>query len=261
MPRPIWSGSISFGLINIPVTLYSASRERELDFDMLHAKDHSPIRFARICRAEGKEVPYQDIVKGYEYRKGDYVILDDEDFKKADARKTKTIDIFEFTDADEIDPIYFEKPYYLAPEERAAKAYVLLREALKKSHKVGVAKYVLRNKETIGILKVEGDLLVLDQARYKDELRTPKITVPKIKTTAHEVSMALKLINELQGHFQPGKYHDSYSAELKKVIAEKAHGKTIKVKGKAPVATKVPDIMDVLRSSLEKEHKKHSRAR
>lgn len=255
MPRPIWSGSISFGLINIPVKLYGASKERELKFNLLHAKDMSPIRYARICRAEGKEVPYQDVAKGYEYREGDYVILHDEDFAKADLKRTKSIEIFEFVDGDEIDPIYFEKPYYIEPDAKAAKAYILLREALKKSKKMGVAKYVLRNKEQLGVLKVSGNYLVLDQIRFKDELAKPQIEVPSTKTTAKELAMALDLIDKLSGPFAPEKYKDEYSAKLKKVIAQKAKGKTVKVQGKAPVATKVPDIMEMLRESLKNELK------
>ncbi|MFZ2804538.1 MAG: Ku protein [Patescibacteria group bacterium] len=259
MAHPLWSGSISFGLINIPVRLYSASVEREFNFQLLHKKDLSPISYARVCRAEGKEVPYEDVVKGYEYRKGDYVILHDEDFEKVDLKRTKSIDISSFTDESEIDPIYLEKPYYIEPDERAVKAYLILREALRVSHKVGVASYVLHNKEHLGILKVEGDVLVLDQLRYKEELKKPGLKVPKGKTSKREIDMALKLINQLTEHFHPEKYHDAYSDELKKVIAKKAHGKPVKAKGKEPKPTKVPDIMSVLRKSLEKEQKSHAR--
>lgn len=256
MSRPIWSGSISFGLINIPVQLYSGSIEREVQFHLLHSKDLSPIRYARVCRAEGKEIPYEDVVKGYEYRKGDYVILHDEDFEKADARKTKSIEIFTFTDADEIDMMYFNKPYYLEPDEHAAKAYILLREALSKTKKVGVAKFVLRNKEHLAVLKPEGDVLVLVQLRYKADLVKPKIEVPKGRTTEREIDMAIKLIDQLNGHFHPEKYHDEYSGALKRVIAKRAHGKPVKPKGEAPEPTNVPDIMAVLRASLERGKEK-----
>lgn len=253
MPRPIWSGSISFGLINIPVKMYSASVERELRFHLMHEKDLSPINYARICRAEGIEVPHEDIVKGYEYRKGDYVILHDEDFAKANLKRTKAIEIFEFTKQSEIDPIYLEKPYYLEPDEHAAKAYVILREALNASRKVGIATYVLHDKEHLGILKAEGDVLILDQLRFKDEITRPDLKIPHLKTPAREIHMALELIDQLTKHFHPEKFHDSYTAEIKQVIAKKAHGKTVRVKGKAPTPTKVPDIMSVLRASLRKE--------
>src|SRR5262249_10175282 len=139
--RALWSGSLSFGLINIPVRIYSATEARALDFDMLHKKDLSPIRFARICKAEEKEVPWQEIVKGYEYQEGEYVVLDEEDFKRASVKKTKTIEIIDFVEEIEIDPVYYEKPYYLEPGKGADKAYVLLRESLKKSKKVAIARF------------------------------------------------------------------------------------------------------------------------
>src|SRR5215211_1486354 len=141
--RALWTGSLSFGLINIPMKLYSATQEHGLNFDMLHKKDLSPIRYARICKADGKEIPYKDIVKGYEYQKGDYVVLVEEDFKRANIKKTKSIEMIEFTKESEINPLYYEKPYYLEPDKGADKAYVLLREALLKSKKVGIAKFVL----------------------------------------------------------------------------------------------------------------------
>jgi len=260
MARPLWSGSISFGLINVPVRLYTASVERELSFHLLHEKDVSPIRYARICREEGREVPSEDIVKGYEYRKGDYVILHDEDFQKADLRRTKSIDVFEFVEEKEVDPIYFEKPYYIEPEEGAGKAYVILREALAKSKRVGVAKYVLHNKEHLAVLKPEGDMLMLVNLRFKDELTRPKLKIPKGKSSQREVDMALRLIDQLTEHFKPEKFHDSYSGELKKIIAKKARGKTVKSKSKAPTPTDVPDIMSMLKKSLEKK-KSHAHAR
>jgi DNA end-binding protein Ku len=236
--------------------MYTAAVERELSFHMLHEKDLSPIRFARICRADGKEIPQDHIVKGYEYRDGDYVILHDEDFKKADVHKTKSIDIVEFSEAASIDPIYFEKPYYLEPAPGAGKAYVILREALIKSGKVGVAKYVLRNKEHVGILKAEGNALILDQMRYKDEMTKPKLTIPAGHPAKNEIAMAIKLIDQFSGAFHPEKFHDAYSKDLEKVIEKKAHGKPVHVKGVEPVPTKAPDIMAMLKASLEKEHAK-----
>ncbi len=256
MPKPLWSGSLSFGLINIPVRMYGAAVDRELQFNMLHEKDLSPIRFVRVCSAEGKPVPFPDIVKGYEFRKGDYVILHDEDFEKANVHKTKTIDVIEFSDAQEVEMKYFEKPYYLEPDPNAAKAYILLREALKKSGKVGIAKFVLRNKEHLGLLKPEGNLLMIDQLRFKDELKKPHLNIPERSATGREVVMAIKLIDQLSAHFHPEKFHDAYSQDLKKIINKKAHGKPIHLKGKEPVPTKVPDIMTMLRASLEKEHRK-----
>jgi DNA end-binding protein Ku len=254
--RPMWTGSISFGLVNIPVRLYSASVEREFEFHMLHKKDLSPIRFARICRSDGKEVPYDQIVRGYEYQKGDYVVLTDEDFKKANLKRTKSIEIFEFVNGNEVDPMYFDRPYYIEPIEGSAKAYVLLREALARSGKVGVAKYVIARKEHLGILKPEGDLLLLDQMRFSDEVRKPTgLNIPsRTQASANEIKVALQLINHLTKPFHPEKYHDSYAEELRDVIEKKSHGKMVKVKGEEPEPTKMPDLMMMLKESLEKEY-------
>jgi DNA end-binding protein Ku len=210
--RAIWTGALSFGLVNIPVRLYSATSGTGLEFDMLHKKDLSPIRYARVCRADGKEVPYEEIVKGYEYKKGDYVVLTDEDFKKAAPRRTKTVDIFDFVKEDEIDSVYFEKPYYLEPDKGAGKAYSLLREALKKSKKVGLAKFVLRNKEHLAVIKPFGKVVVLNQLRFNDEIRPPEgLDLPGEKVAkGKEIEIALALIDHLTSHFKPEDYKDDY---------------------------------------------------
>jgi DNA end-binding protein Ku len=255
--RAIWTGALSFGLINIPVRLYSATAtEDKLEFDMLHKTDLSPIRYARICRADGKEIPYEDIVKGYEYRKGDYVVLTDEDFKSAAPRKTKTIDIMEFTKESDIDTIYYEKPYFLEPDKGAEKAYTLLREALKKSKKVGVASFVMRNKEHMAVIKPYGKVILLDQLRFKDEIRDPKdIKVPEVAKAARtkEIDMALSLIDHLTEPFKPEKYKDTYKSELEKVIKAKSKGKKYKSKEKPPEDTEVFDLVAMLKDSLKKE--------
>jgi len=254
--RAIWTGALSFGLVNIPVRLYSATEEHALDLDMLHKDDLSPIRYARVCRADGKEIPYDDIVKGYEYHKGDYIILADEDFKRANARKTKTIDIVDFSKADEIDSVFYEKPYFLEPDKGAGKPYALLREAIKKSKKVGVARFVLRNREHLAVVKPFGNVLVLNQMRFFSELRKPEgLDLPAKSTAAKgkELDMALALIDQLTGPFKPEEYKDTYTAELKAVIAEKAKGKKPRKKGKEPQPTEVTDLMAMLRKSLEKE--------
>ncbi len=226
--RPIWSGAVSFGLINIPVKLYSAVGEKGPDLDMLRRQDLCPIRYARVCRDTGEEVPYEDIVKGYEYRKGDYVVLEDEDFKRAAAVKTQTIDIVEFVDVSEVDPKFFEKPYYLEPTKQSAKAYAILREALKKTGKVGVGVFVLRNRERPIALKPEGDLIVLEQMRFVDEIRTPEgLNLPsKDEATERELDIAIKLIDQLAEPFKPEQFHDSYKEELEKASAGQNSGKT-----------------------------------
>lgn len=257
--RAMWTGALSFGLINIPVRLFSATQDHSLSFNLLHKKDLSPIRYARICKADGKEIPYEDIVKGYEYQKGDYVILVDEDFKRANVKKTKTIDMVEFTDEKEIDPIFYEKPYYLEPDKGADKAYVLLREALQKSKKVGVAKFVLHNREHLGIIKPYNQLIVLNQLRYESEIREFKeLHLPsKEEVSSKEIAMAIKLIDQLTAHFNPEDFQDTYTDELKAIIDEKAKGKKPKKgKEKEPKITNVQDIMSMLKQSLEKSHHK-----
>jgi DNA end-binding protein Ku len=255
--RSIWSGAISFGLIHIPVKVYTAVRESPLDFDMLRREDLCPIRYARVCRNTGEEVPFEQIVKGYEYRKGDYVVLEDEDFKRANVRKTQTIDIAEFVDEREIDPKLFEKPFYLEPTKQARKAYALLREALRKTSKVGVGKYVLRNREHLVILKAEEDFIVLEQMRFADEIMKPVgLDLPaRDEATDRELEVAIKLIDQLTEPFKPEELHDTYREELERVITEKAQGKTPEPREERPIPTEIPDLMAKLRASLEQARK------
>ena len=254
--RAMWSGSISFGLVNIPVRLYSATGgEAKLDFDWIHQKDMSPIRYARICETEGEEVPFEEIVRGYECQDGQYVILTDEDFKKADVELTRSIDIMHFVQETEIDDIYFERPYYLEPDKGAAKAYALLREALKQSGRVGIAKFVIRNREHIGAIKPSGDVLVLNQLRYQSEIRRPEgLKLPEADVAeAKEVELALALIDKLAEPFKPEQYHDTYTEELRQIIEEKAKGLVPVARGEEPKPTEVIDIMAVLKKSLEEK--------
>lgn len=255
--RAIWSGSLSFGLVNIPIKLYSASVERGLDFDLLHDKDLSPIRFARVCRKEGVEVPYKDLVKGYEYQDGDYVVLHDEDFVKASVKKTKTIDIVDFVEESQIDPMYFEKPYYLEPDKTAAKAYSVLVAALKKSKKVGVAKFVIRSRENLGVIQPKGNFIVLNQMRFSKDIRPAKdLKIPDVKVEGREIEMALAFINQLSEPFKPQEYHDTYEEELMEVIEEKAKGKKVVAKDvPQEPTTDVADLMSLLKQSLEKTKK------
>ncbi len=251
--RPIWTGALGFGLVTLPVQLYSGTAGTELDLDLLHKKDLSPIRYARVCRKDGKEIPYEDVVRGYEYSDGDYVVLTEEDFKSANVRKTQLIDVVSFAMESEIDPIYSDKPYFLEPIEGSAKAYVILREALKKSKKVGVAKFVLRNREHLGIVKPEGNILVLEQLKYEGEIQPVKnIKISEREPSEKELNMALQLIDELTEHFKPEKFHDTYQEDLKKMIAAKAKGKKPKARDKMPEKTRSRDLMAVLKASLEK---------
>jgi DNA end-binding protein Ku len=250
--RALWSGAISFGLIHIPVKLYTAVREKGPDLDMLRRQDLCPVRYARVCRDTGEEIPYEDIVKGYQYRKGDYIVLEDEDFKRANVRKTQTIDMVEFIDAGEIDLKLLEKPYYLEPAKEARKAYALLREALKRTGKVGVGKFVLRNREHLVVLKPEGDLIVLEQMRFLDEIKKPELDLPaKEEASERELEIAVKLIDQLTEPFRPEEFHDTYREELERVIAQNAEGKSPEPGEAEPLPTEVPDLMAKLRESLE----------
>jgi DNA end-binding protein Ku len=250
--RAIWSGSIGFGLVNIPVKMYSASQPREgIDLDMLHKEDHSPIRYARICREDGEEIPYDDIVKGYEYKKGDYVVLTQEDLKKADVKEAKSITIKQFTDGSELDSRYFERPYYLEPEKGAERAYALLRDALEKSGKVALAKYAMRARDNMGAIKPLGNALALIQMRFPADLRNPgELKFPAQKAQKEEIEMALALIKQLDKPFIPEDWHDTYTEELEELIEEKAKGHKPKTRGKQPKDTKVKDLMATLKASL-----------
>lgn len=257
MMRAMWEGSISFGLVNIPVKLYNGSEDHGLSLTLLHKKDHAPIYYARICSAEDKEVPYSEIVKGYEYEKGKYVVLDDKDFEKANVRSTHTIDILQFTDEQEIDIRYFQKPYYLEPHKIAVKSYTLLREALKQSKKVAIATCVLRNREHLAVIKAIDSALVLNFIRFSNEVRDiDALEIPKQEPlNASELKMAVTLINQLSGSFKLESYHDTYIEELNEVIRNKAAGKQIQPKGEMLKTTVTKDLMSALKASLQKTKK------
>lgn len=253
--KAIWTGAIGFGLINIPIRVYPASEEHTLEFHLLHKKDLSPIRFARICQEEGKEVPYSDIVKGFEYEKGSYVVLDEEDFKAANAKKTSTIEIQHFTEIDQIDPIYYEKPYFLEPDKKSGRAYKLLWEALFKSRKIGIGNFVFRNREHIGALIPTEEGLLLIQMRYHIEVRPfEKLELPKEKASEQELKMALTLIDQLTRPFEPEKHHDTYVEELMKHVQRKLEGKKkLRKKVKASRSPhEAKDLMGLLQESMKK---------
>ncbi len=258
--RSLWSGSLSFGLINIPVRLYSGSQHMQVDLDMLHKADLSPIRFAHICKLEEKEVPYKDIVKGYAYDEGEYIVLSDKDFEEITLERSSTIDIQLFTQETDIDTIYFEKPYFLEPGKGADKSYLLLRDALKKSGKVAVAKYIFRNRVHIGVIKVFGEILILNQLRFDSELRDrEEIKLPAAKKSeAKEISLAIKFIEQLTAPFNPKDYVDTYIEDLKAVIEQKMKGakKTLKKKKEKMEKTKTGDLLSKLKASLEQRNPK-----
>jgi DNA end-binding protein Ku len=256
MARAIWKGSISFGLVNIPIALYPATRREELKFRLLRKSDLSPVNYKRVAEKDGKEVSWDQIVKGYEYEKGKYVVLKEEDFERVDLEATQTVDIQDFVAQEEIDPMFFYKPYYLEPQKGGDKAYTLLRDALKDSNKVGIAKVVIKTRQYLAGVKPEDGTLVLELMHFADELADPgKLHVPKkTEVGKREMNMAKSLIDSMSSKWSPEKYKDDYREALMEVIEEKveAGGKEIEEKPrKAPKPTKVIDLVSVLQKSLE----------
>jgi DNA end-binding protein Ku len=270
MARSLWKGAISFGLVNVPVELYSAQiragKRAGLDLTMLDRRDMAPVGFQRVNKETGEEVPWAEVVKGYEYRDGRYVVLGDEDFRRANPEASRTIDIVAFVGRDEVLPTFFETPYYLAPEKRGAKAYALLRETLEKSGKVGIATFVLRSKQHLAALFPQDDILVLNTLRYAEELKSPaELEVKSTKATGKELDMALRLVEDMSGPWTPAKFKDTFRADiLKRVKAKVKAGETEEVpepeKEKAPKG-EVIDLMAALRKSVEKKQPARKRAR
>lgn len=259
--RAVWKGWLSFGLINIPVNLYSAAAEKELSFHLLHKKDLSPIHYTRVCDKDGHEIPWEEIVKGYELEGGRWVVLTEADFEKANIKRVKSIEILDFVNEGEIDSVYYERPYYLEPQKGGAKAYSLLREALVETGVVGVVKFVLHNREHLGVIKPYKSFLVLNQLRFANELRAPSIDLPKAPFSKKEIAMATKLIDQLTVKFNPKHYKDEYRDELLDVIKHKAKGKALHAKGKAPTKTPRADLTKILQSSMKKKRSSHAHAR
>jgi DNA end-binding protein Ku len=251
MPRAIWKGGISFGLVYIPVKLYSGATSHKLDLNMLRKGDKCPIKYVRVCQDDGKEVAWKDIVKGYRIEDY-YITISDEDFEKASKGKSESIDIQEFVKTEEINPRYFEKPYLLEPEKGAGKTYNLLREAIFESKMAGLAKFVLRNREHLALLMADEKVLYLNQMRFHDELRKPDdLNIPSSSPSKQEVDMALQLIKGMSSKFKPDKYRDTYQETLKEIIEAKAENKEISVPGSKKEESTVDDLMEQLKKSLE----------
>jgi DNA end-binding protein Ku len=250
--RSIWSGAIGFGLVNIPVKLYSAVQDSRLDLDMLDKKNHARIRFQRINEDTGKEVAWEQIVKGYLYNE-EYVILEDEDFEDASPKKSKIIEIESFVKEEEIDDIYFETPYFVEPDKGGAKAYELLFKTLEKTRKVGLSRFVLRTKEHLAVVRPRDNYLLLQQLRFEQELRSPEeLALPdkRTKITKRELDMAEELVKQYSAPFDISQYKDEYTAELMKIIKAKASGKRRTVKKMKVVHTKNDDLFSQLKASL-----------
>lgn len=256
--KAIWTGSIGFGLVNIPIKMYSAVEESSLDFDMLDKKDHSNIKFKRVNEHTGKEVAWENIVKGYLLNEK-YVILDDKDFEKASPEKTEHIEITQFVEEKEIDSTYFEAPYYLEPQKTGSRAYALLRDALRKTGKAGVGSFVMRGREHICIIKTINDALVLNRIRFAQEIRkTTDLKIPATSSKPAEVKMAVSLINQLTQPFKPEKLKDEYTDKLLKFIRAKAKGKQVAYKPMKVVHSNTKDLMEQLKASLSGPKKKAS---
>lgn len=254
--RSLWKGSISFGLVNIPVSLYPATHREELRFRLLRQTDLSPVNYKRVAEADGREVPWEQIVKGYEYEKGKFVVLKEEDFKRVDIEATQTVDIMDFVELSEVDPMYFQKPYYLVPDKGGAPAYRLLHDVLKDTRKAGIAKVVIRTRQHLAAVKAMKESLVLEVMHFAEELVDVKeLNIPEAKTAsrAREVDMAKALVEQMTEEWNPTRYTDDYTSALMALIKDKIeHGGRVTTHApKAKKATNVIDLAAVLKQSLE----------
>ena len=271
--RAIWKGSIDFGLVNIPVRLYSAESASGMNFDLLDKRDFARIRYRRVNEKTGREVPWEQTIKGYEYDKYEYVALSDDDFAQANVEATQTITISDFVDAHDVSPIYYDKPYFLEPLKNGFRAYALLREVLKKTGKVGIAKVVIRSRQHLAMLFADGPRLILNLLRFPTELRNasaleiPKSAAKNAAVSTSEMKMAERLVETMVSQWNPGKYHDEYRDDLMKIIDKKIKaGKTkviesAKTVAKEPPRGKVIDIMHLLRQSVKQADKKPASSR
>jgi DNA end-binding protein Ku len=251
MPRALWTGSITFGLVNVPVRLYSAVSEHKLQFHFVHRKDDSPIGYQKICKLEEKPVPDKEIVKAFEYRKGEYVYMTDEDFQAARVEGYKTIDITDFVAYEQIDPIYFAHTYYLGPQDGSEKVYSLLVQAMERSELAAIAKFVMRDRQYLGALRVREGTITLEQLYFADEIRPVEDVRPKRQRVAKgELEMAQQLIDAFAGDWEPEKYGDTYRDALCAVIEAKRKGKEVHVAAE-PEEERPTDLLEALRASVE----------
>ena len=255
MPRAIWTGTISFGLVNVPVRMYSAIKEHKLHFHYLHTKDDSPIGYEKYCKKEDKPVPDDEIGKAFEVSKGKYVYLDEKDLQAAKVEGYRTIELTDFVPYEEIDPIYFEKTYYLGPNDGGEKVYALLAKAMESSGLAGIGTYVMRDREHLGCIRILDGVLMLERLFFADEVRPAKGIKPsRVSVSKQELEMAEQLIDRFSGRFRPEKYKDTYTDALKKIVRAKQRGKQVEV---APEREEpeVPDLIEALRASLETSKK------
>jgi DNA end-binding protein Ku len=251
VPRAIWTGSISFGLVNVPVRMYSAVDEQDVRFHLLHEKDDSRIGYEKICKEEGRPVPDDEIVRGYEVSEGEYVYITDEDLEAAAGESYRSIDIQDFVAVDEVDPIFFERTSYLGPAAGGEKTYALLVRAMEESGLVGIASYVMRDKQQLGCIRVREGMLVLEKMFFADEIRpADEIAPSKTRVGKQELAMALELIDRFRGPFQPERYEDTYRTALLRVIDRKRKGKDVHAEPQAEREAPT-DLLEALRASVE----------
>ncbi|HEX9312180.1 MAG TPA: Ku protein [Actinomycetota bacterium] len=261
MPRTMWKGAISFGLVTVPVKLYPATEEKTLRFNQLHDEDHGRIKYLRVCAVCGQEVPFEHIVKGYEYEKDKYVMLEDQDFDAVPLESSRAVDIVQFVELEDIDPIYFKKSYYLIPEETGMKAYTLLRRALEEDGRVGIAKVSFRDKEHLAALRFKDRVLVLETMFWPDEIRAADFEEldKDVKIRPQELQMARSLIENLTEDFHPEEFRDEYRQALLDIVEKKVAGEEIEVVA-PPEETKVVDLMEALKASVEATKKRTAAA-
>jgi DNA end-binding protein Ku len=253
VPRPIWSGAISFGLVNVPVKVFSATSSKDVRFHQLDGKSKSRIKQKRVSVATGEEVPYEDLIKAYEIAPDNYVTITPEELDALDPKASKTIDIDDFVDLDQIDPVYYERPYYLVPDKGGQKAYALLRNAMRETNKVGIARVVLRTKQYLAAIRPKDDALVMETMLFSDEvnpLDELDLPGPDVDVTEREEKMARSLIDSLTTDFEPSKYRDEYRERVLQLIEQKASGQEIVVEDAAEEAPRVVDLMAALEASL-----------
>jgi DNA end-binding protein Ku len=263
MARALWKGSISFGLVSIPIELHTAVRNHRPKFRMLHAKDKSPVKFERVCLRDGHPVAWEDLVKGYEYAKGRFVVMTKEDFQAAAVEKTRTVDIVDFVKAEEIDDRFFETPYYLVPAKGGERAYALLREAIRESGRIGIAKFILRDAQHLAAVEVIENAIVLSVMRFADELvDVAQFDFPAVTgVRKQELDMAKALVNSLAADWDPSKYTDQYRENLMQIIRGKMKGKEVELEPTTePRQAEVVDLMERLRRSLAQSGPRQGRA-
>ena len=252
--RAIWKGAISFGLVNIPISLFPATRREELKFHLLRKSDLSPVNYKRVATADGKEVPWDEIVKGYEYEKGQFVVLQEEDFARVDIEATQTVDITDFVALDQVDPMYFYKPYFMEPAKGGEKSYNLLHKVLEDTGKIGIAKVVIKTRQYLAAVKAEKRGLILELMHFAEELIDPKeLKIPAAEAAKKELQMARTLVEGMTAEWEPERYKDDYREKLEQIIEEKIEHPGARPKGAPPPpkTTKIVDLVSVLQKSID----------